>query len=598
MRGRKNRRKTSSAGEAVPAEVEIAVRHLRVGGGVSASWAITGYPAEVGYGWMEPLLTYPERLDVSLHIEPIPAQTAADRLRRQMSKLEASSRTTAKKGKLEDFEAEVAAEDAREMAASLARGEGKLFRVGLYLTIHARTENELTAQVDHVRSLCSSMLLDARPASYRQLQGWISGLPLGVDLLDQRRSMDTHALAASFPFSSPDLAVRTSERAVLYGLNASSAGVVVWDRWASDNYNSVVLARSGAGKSYFCKLDLLRSLYTGVTAAVIDPEDEYTRLTRAVGGTVIGLGAPGVHLNPLDLALDASARRDAVSRRALFLHTLMAVMLGGALSARQRSALDRALVTAYRAAGITADASTWSRPAPLLADLVATLEADSDEHAQDLAIQLQPFVNGSYSELFRAPTTQRPTGHLVSWSLRQLPDELKAVGTLLALDSIWRTVADATPDHPRMVLVDEGWILMQEPEGARFLFRLAKAARKRWTAFGLATQDAADVLGSELGKAIIANSATQILMRQAPQAIDQVADAFALSEGEQQYLLTASPGDALLCSGSDLRVAYRVVASDAEHALVTTDPAELASTHPDENTPFVDLADEDEEDLL
>ncbi|MEV6820956.1 SCO6880 family protein [Nocardiopsis dassonvillei] len=582
----------------VSAEVEVAVRRLRVGDGVSATWAVTGYPAEVGHGWMEPLLTYPGRLDVSLHIEPIPAQTAADRLRRQMSKLEASSRTTAEKGKLEDFEAEVAAEDAREMAASLARGEGKLFRVGLYLTVHARTEEELAEEVDHVRSLASSMLLEARPASYRQLQGWVSALPVGVDLLDQRRSMDTAALSASFPFASPDLAVQTSDRAVLYGLNTSSSGVVVWDRWACDNYNSVVLARSGAGKSYFCKLDLLRSLYSGVTAAVIDPEDEYTRLAHAVGGAVIQLGAPGVHLNPLDLALDATARRDAVSRRALFLHTLMAVMLGGALSARQRAALDRALVATYRSAGVTADASTWSRQAPLLADLAATLEADSDEHAQDLAVQLQPYVSGSYSELFRAPTTRRPVGHLVSWSLRQLPDELKAVGTLLALDSIWRTVADAAPDHPRMVLVDEGWLLMSEPEGARFLFRLAKAARKRWTALGLATQDAADVLGSDLGRAIVANASTQVLMRQAPQAIDQVGDAFFLSDGERQYLLTASPGDALLCSGADLRVAYRVVASDAEHTLVTTNPAEFAAEGTDGAPVFGDLDEEDGGDLL
>lgn len=598
MRKRHKSHRASTSGP-VPAEVEIAPRHLRVGDGVSATWAITGYPAEVGHGWMEPLLTYPGWLDVSLHIAPIPAQTAADRLRRQMSKLEASSRTIAEKGRLEDFEAEVAAEDAREMAASLARGEGKLFRVGLYLTIHARTEEALAEEVDHVRSLCSSMLLDARPASYRQLQGWISALPAGTDLLDQRRSMDTAALSASFPFASPDLAVQTSDRAVLYGLNTNSSGVVVWDRWTGDNYNSVVLARSGAGKSYFCKLDLLRSLYSGVTAAVIDPEDEYTRLAEAVGGTVMRLGAPGMHLNPLELALDSSAHRDAVSRRALFLHTLMAVMLGGALSARQRAALDRAVVATYRQAGITGDASTWSQPAPLLADLVATLEADDDEHAHDLAVQLQPYVSGSYNELFRAPTTQRPSGHLVSWSLRRLPDELKAVGTLMALDSIWRTVADATPDHPRMVLVDEGWILMQEPEGARFLFRLAKAARKRWTAFGLATQDAADVLGSDLGKAIVANASTQVLMRQAPQAIDQVADAFTLSEGEQQYLLTASPGDALLCSGADLRVAYRVVASDAEHALVTTNPEELAATHFTDASPtFEGLGEEDGEDLL
>ncbi|WP_460778686.1 VirB4 family type IV secretion system protein, partial [Nocardiopsis nanhaiensis] len=437
---KKNRAHTARGEGPVAAEVEVASRHLRLGGGASSSWAVTGYPAEVGHGWMEPLLTYPGRLDVSLHIEPIPPQTAADRLRKQMSKLEASNRTTAEKGKLEDFEAEVAAEDAREMAASLARGEGKLFRVGLYLSVHAPTEEALAEEVDHVRSLCSSMLVDVRPASYRQLQGWVAALPVGVDLLEQRRSMDTAALSASFPFASPDLAVQTSNRAVLYGLNASSSGVVVWDRWRGDNYNSVVLARSGAGKSYFCKLDLLRSLYSGVTAAVIDPEDEYTRLTEAVGGTLMRLGAPGVHLNPLDLALDATARRDAVSRRALFLHTLLAVMVGGALSARQRAALDRALVATYRQAGITGEASTWSQQAPLLADLASTLAADSDEHAQDLAIQLQPFVSGSYNELFRAPTTHRPTGHLISWSLRQLPDELKAVGTLLALDSIWRTV--------------------------------------------------------------------------------------------------------------------------------------------------------------
>nr|WP_304437772.1 SCO6880 family protein [Nocardiopsis sp. NRRL B-16309] len=568
---------------------------------MSASWAVTGYPAEVGHGWVEPLLTYPGRLDVSLHIEPIPAQVAADRLRRQMSKLEASSRTTAEKGKLEDFEAEVAAEDAREMAASLARGEGKLFRVGLYLTVHAPSEEALAEEVDHVRSLTASMLLDARPASYRQLQGWISALPLGVDLLRQQRSMDTAALAASFPFASPDLAVQTSERAVLYGLNSSSSGVVVWDRWAADTYNTVVLARSGAGKSYFCKLDLLRSMYSGVSATVIDPEDEYTRLSHAVGGTVIRLGEPGVHLNPLDLALDRTAQRDAVSRRALFLHTLMAVMLGGALSARQRAALDRALVATYRATGITADERTWTRPAPLLTDLAATLEADGDEHARELVLQLAPFTTGSYAELFRAPTTQRPTGHLVSWSLRDLPDELKGVGTLLALDSIWRTVADGPPDHPRMVLVDEGWLLMSEPDGARFLFRLAKAARKRWTGLTLATQDAADVLGSDLGKAIVSNSATQILMRQAPQAIDEVAEAFSLSDGEKQYLLTASPGDALLCSGSELRVAYRVVASDAEHALVTTNPAELAAVtdSPTSATPPLDVSDlHDAEDLL
>ncbi|GAA3745370.1 type IV secretory pathway VirB4 component [Spinactinospora alkalitolerans] len=571
---RSRTKRSANRGDAVAAEVDIAPRRIRLGDGAAASFVVVGYPAEVGYGWLEPLLTYPGRLDVSLHVEPVPPNVAADRLRRQMARLEASSRTGAEKGKLEDFEAEGAAEDARDMASSLARGEGKLFRVGLYVTVHATTEEELEEEVGHVQSLASSMLLDARPATYRQLHGWTSCLPLGVDLVEQRRSMDTAALSASYPFASPDLAVEASPTAVLYGLNSDSSGVVVWDRWALDTYNTVVLARSGAGKSYFCKLDLLRSMYAGVSAAVIDPEDEYSRLADAVGATVIRLGAPGVHLNPLDLALDRSARRDALSRRALFLHTLLAVMLGGALSPHQRAAFDRALIATYRQAGITADERTWNRPAPLLADLVATLQSEPDEHARDLAVQLAPYTTGSHRELFRAPTSRRPQGHLVSWSLRDLPEELKAIGTLMALDSIWRTVADSTPDHPRMVLVDEGWLLMAEPEGAKFLFRLAKAARKRWVGLTVATQDAADVLGSELGKAVVANSATQVLMRQAPQAIDQITAAFGLSDGERQHLLTASPGDALLCSG-DRRVAFQVVASDYEHQLVTTNPAEL-----------------------
>ncbi|GAA4905096.1 VirB4 family type IV secretion system protein [Streptomonospora salina] len=597
LRTRRAHRTATGSGP-VNAEVEIGQRRMRLGEGAAASFVVTGYPAEVGHAWLEPLLTYPGRLDVSLHIEPVPPKVAADRLRRQMARLESSNQTGAEQGKLEDFESEVAADDARDMAASLARGDGKLFRVGLSVTVHAASDEELDEEVGHVQSLASSMLIDARPASYRQLQGWVSALPTGVDLLGQRRSMDTHALSAAYPFASPDVAVETSPTAVLYGLNADSSGVVVWDRWALDTYNTVVLARSGAGKSYFCKLDLLRSMYAGITAAVIDPEDEYSRLTEAVGGTTIRLGEPGVHLNPLDLALDQAANRDALSRRALFLHTLLAVMLGGPLGPRQRAALDQALIATYRAAGITADERTWNRPAPLLADLVATLENEGDEHGQDLAVQLAPYTTGSYSELFRAPTTRRPSGHLVSWSLRDLPDELKATGTLLALDAIWRTVADAAPDHPRMVLVDEGWLLMSEPEGAKFLFRLAKAARKRWVGLTVATQDAADVLGSELGKAVVANSATQILMRQAPQAIDQMADSFALSDGERRHLLTASPGDALLCSGQR-RVAFRVVASQAEHQLVTTNPAEFA--HParsDEGSTELDVDTAEEDDLL
>lgn len=353
---------------------------------------------------------------------------------------------------------------------------------------------------------------------------------------------------------------------VLYGLNTASNGVVWWNRWACDNHNSVVLARSGAGKSYLVKLETLRSLYDGVQVAIIDPEDEYLRLCDAVGGTTIQLGAPGIRINPLDIPA-GDRRPDALTRRALFLHTLTAVLLGAQPPAAERAALDRAITATYAAAGITNDPATWTRPALLLRDLAAVLAAADQPASTNLAARLSPWVEGSFRELFDGPTTFRPRGHLVVWSTRQLADELRPAGMLLALDAIWRDV-DATAGHGprRLVVVDEAWTLLRDGEGARFLYRLAKAARKRRAGLAVVTQDAADLLGSELGQAVIANAATQILMRQAPQAIDLIADTFALTAGEARMLLTAGRGQALLLAGAH-RVAFHTVASDREHQL-------------------------------
>ncbi|MFI6396177.1 VirB4 family type IV secretion system protein [Nonomuraea sp. NPDC050540] len=584
MKLRRHTRNLEPSVLAHPAAVGMGVRTLTLPGVVSSSFAVTGYPREVGAGWLEPLLTYPGHLDVSLHIEPIPQQVAAMRLRRQLARLESASRADAQHGRLQDFAAEAAADDATDLADSLARGHGRLFKVGLYLTIHACTTAELAAEVERVRALTSSLLLDAQPATFRALQGWTTTLPLGVDSLGMTRTFDTTALAAAFPFTSPDLTTEVGETSVLYGLSATGSGVVLWDRYGQDNHNSVVLARSGAGKSYFTKLETLRLLYQGVEVAVVDPEDEYARLARAVGGTCLHLGAAGVRWNPFDLPASHGPRDDVLSRRAMFLQTLIATMLGAQLTAQTRATLDSAILATYQAAGITRDPATWTRPAPLLADLVTTLTetgggggGDSANAAgAELAAQLAPYVSGSYRELFDGPTTTQPSGHLTVFSLRDLPEEMKAVGTLLALDAIWRRVANPRDRRKRLVVVDEAWLLMKEPEGARFLFRMAKAARKHWAGLAVITQDAADLLGSELGQAIVANAANQILLRQAPQAIGAVGDAFDLTDGERQFLLTAERGEALLVAGPASRAAFHIIASPAEAELVTTDPAHLA----------------------
>jgi type IV secretory pathway VirB4 component len=567
-----------------PPSVEVAARHLRIGDDYAATLAVTGYPAEVAPGWLEPLLSYPGRLDVALHIDPVPAAVAAGRLRRQRARLESGRRASADRGQLDDPDTEAAAGDARELAYRIARGEGKLFRLGLYLTVHARSEDDLAEEVAAVRAVASSLLLVTCPATFRSLQGWVTTLPAGTDALKLTRTMDTAALAAAFPFTSPDLPRDPADPdalpGILYGANTAGPGLVAWDRWACDNHNSVTLAASGAGKSYLAKLEVLRNAYQGTECWIIDPQDEYARLAAGAGGAYQHHGADRVRLNPFDLPVPAPGARpraDALTRRALFAHTVISVLLGGQPGPAERAALDRAIMAAYHHAGITADPRTWARPAPQLPHLAAALRADAAEAAVMLADRLVPFTEGTHSGMFAGPTTTRPAGHLVVFSLRDVPDELRAVATLLALDTVWRQVSDPAARRRRLVVVDEAWLLMRNPEGARFLFRMAKAARKHWAGLAVVTQDAEDVLGSDLGRAVIANAATQVLLRQAPQAIDLAAGAFRLSAGEKALLLAAGRGEGLLACGPSARVSFQALASPAEHLLCTSDPAELAA---------------------
>lgn len=556
-----------------PDSIEVQARALRVGEGWCRSFAVVGYPRQVGRGWLEPLSSHPGRIDISLHIEPVPTELAAARLRRQLARLEASRRADAAKGRLADPEVEVAAGDARSLADGLARGEQKLFRVGLYLTVHALTVEQLDADCARARALCASMLLDARPATWRQLQGWATSLPICMDAIASTRSFDTAALAASYPFAS---AVFDHPDGVLYGTTLDSKGTVFWDRYRADNHNSVILARSGAGKSYLAKLETLRSLYRGVQVFVVDPEDEYRRLADAIGGAYLHLGGQSVRLNPLDLAPGP----DPLVQRALFAHTLVAVMLGARPDPEAAAVLDRAVLAAYEKVGITADVRSHARPAPVLADVTAALEADGDPAGPRLAARLAPFVTGSFRGLFDGPTTTQPHSHLVVFSLRDVPAELKPAATVIVLDAIWRQVSDPDRRRRRLVTVDEAWLLMADPAGAEFLFRMAKSARKHHAGLAVVTQDPADLLAGPLGQAVVANAATQILLRQAPQSIDTIADAFGLSHGERAFLLAAQRGEGLLAAGTD-RVAFKTVASPDEHRLCVTGLEDALADLPD-----------------
>jgi type IV secretory pathway VirB4 component len=591
--------------EFTPGGVGVGARVVRHDGGLVAVLAVTAYPDRVYPGWLAALLAHPRRLDVSLHINPIDPLVAKDRLKRRRSRLAAGLSHDAEHGRVADPTAEAADEGAADLAAAIARGQARIFNLSLYLAVHAADAEELAAEVHAVRKLAASLMLDARPASYRQLDAWQACLPVGVDRLAAGRVMDTDPIAAAAPFASdelpgPDPVNPHPPEGVFYGLAPTSNGLVFRDEFAGENYSTVVLGPSGTGKSYFVKASLLRSLYRQVhghqvQAVTVDPEDEYTPLTHAIGGTVIRIGAPGVRINPLDVPIHERedggrhAHRDALARRALFVDTFVSVLLGVELDPTSRAVLDEACAATYARAGIHPDdPDTWLRPAPILADLAAVLAEHPDPAGDTLATQLRPYTVGAWSGVFNGHSTSAPTGRLVSWSLREMPDELRAPGTLLVLDHIWRQVDDPTQLRPRIVVIDEAWRLMKLPVAAEFLQAMAKTFRKRWAALRFVSQEVIDVLNTDLGLAIIDNADTTILMRQKPQTIDELARLYGLTAGEQSYLLRAGRGEALVIT-PDHRVAVKILASPVEDELITTDPAQLAELADHDTDSYIEL---------
>lgn len=142
---------------------------------------VIGYPRTVRPGWLEPLITAPGHTDIALHIAPVAARLAADRLRRQRARLESTRRLSGDRGRLPDPGLDAAADDAEDLAGRLARGDGRLFRVGLTLTCWARSDGELDRHLDAIRALCSALLLDARPVPSRALEGWGAGVLPAAD---------------------------------------------------------------------------------------------------------------------------------------------------------------------------------------------------------------------------------------------------------------------------------------------------------------------------------------------------------------------------------------------------------------------------------
>jgi len=561
-----------------PAGVAIEPSQGRLDDGYWRTLAISAYPRIVTPGWLAPLFALPASADIALHITPVPGPTIASFLRRKVSELASSEAADAERQRLPDPERQAALADARDLQEKLARGEERLFTLGIYVTLRAATQEELETVTTRCEATLGGLLAASRRMWFRQWDGYCTTAPTGDDRLQVLRHADTSSLVTCFPFGQADLA---DPEGCCYGINPQTRGLVVLDRFALENYNAVVFAKSGAGKSYAVKLELLRWLVAGVEAYVIDPEDEYVRLADSVGGTIIRWGPTSAErFNPF--AITAGSEAGARTRKVLSLQALWRLMAGD-LSPELSTALDRALLSVFAAAGITDDPATYANVAPTFADLQVEFrrrmeDAEPEDRAswRTLHDRLLRYTDGPLAPLFTTPSRVQPKRPLTVFALRECEGDLRRIGMFLALDHCWQQIKGSRHQRRRLVILDEAWWLMQEPEAARYVYRLAKTARKYWVALTAISQDAKDFLSSDYGQAVVANASLALLFKQAPQALDQVAAAFRLSEGERRLLLTAAVGEGL-CIAGQVHIPLQVVASPAEHRLITTDPEELAA---------------------
>ena len=562
-----------------PSSLEIHSSHFRIGTKYGRTMYIYGYPRELYTGWLSGLINIDQVLDISMFIYPVETEVVLNNLRKKVTQLEADMSISSEKGRTRDPAREAALADAEELRDQLQVGAERFFRYGLYVTLYADSLEELGFVQHSLETLFGQQLVYSKTASSQQEQGLNSTIPQMSDQLQIRRNMNTGAISTSFPFTSADL---TQEKGVLYGINMHNNGLVIFDRFSLENANMVVFAKSGAGKSFTVKLEALRSMMTGSDILIIDPENEYQKLSDAVGGSYIRLSlSSDTRINPFDLpkVIDSEEADDALRANLVTLHGLLRLMLGGtqmtaagqamsALTPAEEADLDQGLIDTYARAGITSDPLTHNSMPPTISDLYDTL-LHMGGTGPALAQRLRKYTSGTFAGIFSQQSNIDINNSMVVFNIRDLEDELRPVAMYIVLSHIWNITR--TVQRKRMLIVDEAWQLMKYDDSANFLFSLAKRARKYFLGLTTITQDVEDFMGSKMGRAIVANSSMQLLLKQSSSAVDVLGDVFKLTEEERKRLSNFPVGQGLFFAGQN-HVHVQIIASETETGLITTNP--------------------------
>lgn len=552
-----------------PSAIAITPKSITMGDKIAKSFYIISYPRFLTAGWLSEIINLDKIFDLSLHIHPVETAAVLRDFRKKVAEVESQIKEKQSKGVVRDPGLDSAYQDLERLRDKLMQAEERMFSLGVYLTIYAESPEELFKVEQEIKSMLESKLIALKVAAFQQDEAFLCTSPLGEDPLAIDLKMNTGPLSTFFPFISSEL---SDGKGILYGINRHTSGLVLFDRFSMPNYNSVLFAMSGAGKSFATKLEILRTLMFETEVIVIDPEREYEFLAEAVGGRYFNISLSSEHhINPFDLpeVLPDEDPADVLRSNIIHLVGLFRVLLGG-LSPEEDSIIDRAINETYALKDITPQSNFKLVEPPLMSDFEMILS--SIEGSDGLLQRLTKYTTGTWSGFINQPSNVDINKKLVVFSIRDMEDELKPAAMYIITHFIWNAIRREL--KKRLMVVDEAWIMMKSDDTASFLFSIAKRGRKYFLGLATITQDVEDFMKSKYGLAIVTNSSIQILLKQSPSIIDNLQKVFNLTDQEKHLLLEADRGEGIFFAGLK-HAAIKIIASVTEEQIVTSDPSQI-----------------------
>ncbi len=554
-----------------PSALKIESKSINLGDKIARTFFIISYPRYLTDNWFSPIINLDKVFDISIFINPIDTSLVLRQFQKKVAEVQSQINVRESRGMVRDPMLDTAYQDLEELRDNLIQAQQKMFDVGIYITIYADNENELFKVENEIKSILESKLIYIKPALFQQEDGFKSVIPINTDMLNINQKLNSEPLSSVFPFISFDL---TSDRGVLYGVNRHNSSLIIFDRFSLENYNSVTFAKSGSGKSYATKLEILRSLMFDVDVIVIDPEREYEYLAEAVGGRYFNISlSSDHHINPFDLPIprEDETAEDVLRSNTINLVGLFRLMLGG-LTPEEDSMVDRAIGETYAMKDITPESNFANIEPPLLSDFETVI---SGMEGSDSVVQrLAKYTRGSWSTFLNRPSNVDINKKFVVFSVRDMEDELKPVAMYIVMHYIWNSIRKNL--KKRLLVVDEAWWMMKSEDTASFLYSMAKRGRKYYLGLSTITQDAADFMKSPYGVPIITNSSIQLLLKQSPTTIDILQKTFNLTDEEKYLLLESGVGEGIFFAGLK-HVAIKIIASYTEDQIITSDPSQILS---------------------